>query len=162
MLLSLEHCSLFLTPSCLLAVICCAPCSLHPVVYRGGPDARKLIRQWEWEWPSSSVMDQLDAVRREEGITDVNAVHPSLLVRAGTAGGPTTRRQFKFNILITTFEFIVADANILSRVPFSALVVDEAQRLKNSSSMLLERLSLFHIPRKLLLTGTPIQKSGMH
>jgi SNF2 family DNA or RNA helicase len=106
-------------------------------------------------------MDQLDAVRREEGITDVNAVHPSLLVRAGTAGGPTTRRQFKFNILITTFEFIVADANILSRVPFSALVVDEAQRLKNSSSMLLERLSLFHIPRKLLLTGTPIQKSGM-
>jgi len=136
--------------------------SLHPVVYRGGPEARKLIRQWEWSWPAATHLDELDPVRQQEGV-DVKLLHPSLAVRgAGPNGGAAAvqRRHYKFNVLITSYEFVVMDSALLSRVPFAALIIDEAQRLKNNSSLLFEKLSQqFNIPRKLLLTGTPIQNN---
>ncbi len=118
-----------------------------------------MIREWEWEWPSAAAMDELDEIRRQEGV-DVKVLHPSLAVRgAGPGVGMTQRRQHKFNVLVTSYEFVQMDSTLLMRVPFSALVIDEAQRLKNNASSLFEKLQQFHIPRKLLLTGTPIQNN---
>mmetsp|Transcript_6483 Transcript_6483/g.12211 ORF Transcript_6483/g.12211 Transcript_6483/m.12211 type:complete len:1937 (+) Transcript_6483:1878-7688(+) len=70
------------------------------------------------------------------------------------------RQHFtKFHILITTFEIIMKDLDVLSRIEWKALIVDEAHRLKNDSSRLFKELQ--SVPRDfcLLLTGTPLQNS---
>jgi chromodomain-helicase-DNA-binding protein 7 len=40
-------------------------------------------------------------------------------------------RFYKFNVLITTFEMIMQDRSVLQPIDWTALVVDEAHRLKN-------------------------------
>jgi len=65
----------------------------------------------------------------------------------------------KFQLLITTYEVVLKDVNILSKIRWKALIVDEAHRLKNIKSKLFE--DLMSVPRDwcLLLTGTPLQNS---
>ncbi|KAL0488715.1 chromodomain-helicase-DNA-binding protein, partial [Acrasis kona] len=65
--------------------------------------------------------------------------------------------MFKFNVLITTYETILAEQSSLNKIQWQMLVVDEAHRLKNKNSKLMESLKCFHAKHKLLLTGTPIQ-----
>jgi SNF2 family DNA or RNA helicase len=62
----------------------------------------------------------------------------------------------KFHVLITTYEVVLKDIAVLSKIKWKALLVDEAHRLKNASSKLFEELAL--VPREycVLLTGTPI------
>ncbi|PKI77868.1 hypothetical protein CRG98_001755 [Punica granatum] len=52
------------------------------------------------------------------------------------------------------------DQEFLSQIPWHYTVIDEAQRLKNPSSVLYKVLmELFLMPRRLLMTGTPIQNN---
>jgi len=132
--------------------------SLYAIVYRGGPDSRKMMREYEWKWPSISDMDALESMRMEEGVDSNTDLLPQEKL-SGVASSRLVRRTFKFNVMITSYEYIINDFAWLSRIPFAALIIDEAQRLKNSSSKLFERLSLFKIPRKLLLSGTPLQNA---
>jgi SNF2 family DNA or RNA helicase len=70
------------------------------------------------------------------------------------------RKHFtKFQLLITTYEVVLKDVNILTKIHWKALIVDEAHRLKNIKSKLFEDLA--SVPRDwcLLLTGTPLQNS---
>ncbi|XP_039315774.2 chromodomain-helicase-DNA-binding protein 1-like isoform X1 [Saimiri boliviensis] len=65
----------------------------------------------------------------------------------------------RFHVLLTTYEICLKDASFLKSFPWSVLVVDEAHRLKNQSSLLHKTLSEFSVVFSLLLTGTPIQNS---
>eukprot|EP00276_Gloeochaete_wittrockiana_P007482 CAMPEP_0184664646 /NCGR_PEP_ID=MMETSP0308-20130426/53797_1 /TAXON_ID=38269 /ORGANISM="Gloeochaete witrockiana, Strain SAG 46.84" /LENGTH=1546 /DNA_ID=CAMNT_0027108181 /DNA_START=71 /DNA_END=4711 /DNA_ORIENTATION=+ len=68
--------------------------------------------------------------------------------------------QLPFNVLLTSYEMVILDMNHLRRFPWKYLVVDEAQRLKNHESKLFVTLNKqYLIPRKLLLTGTPLQNN---
>lgn len=64
-----------------------------------------------------------------------------------------------FHVLLTTYEVSLKDASFLKSFHWSVLVVDEAHRLKNQSSLLHKTLSEFSVVFSLLLTGTPIQNS---
>ncbi|KAM6169121.1 chromodomain-helicase-DNA-binding protein 1-like isoform 4-T4 [Erethizon dorsatum] len=64
-----------------------------------------------------------------------------------------------FHVLLTTYEICLRDASFLKSFSWSVLVVDEAHRLKNQSSLLHKTLSEFSVVFSLLLTGTPIQNS---
>ncbi|XP_076907787.1 ATP-dependent helicase BRM-like isoform X2 [Bidens hawaiensis] len=66
------------------------------------------------------------------------------------------RRQ-KFNVLVTTYEFIMFDKSKLSRVDWKYIVIDEAQRMKDRDSVLARDLDKYRCQRRLLLTGTPLQ-----
>ncbi|NXY91472.1 CHD1L protein, partial [Alcedo cyanopectus] len=54
---------------------------------------------------------------------------------------------------------LTEDAGVFFSFNWAALVVDEAHRLKNQSSLLYKTLSEFSVSFSLLLTGTPIQNS---
>ncbi|KJZ80588.1 hypothetical protein HIM_00438 [Hirsutella minnesotensis 3608] len=65
----------------------------------------------------------------------------------------------KFNVLVTSYEFILQDWQFLQSIKWQVLAVDEAHRLKNRESQLYARLVGFGIPCKVLITGTPIQNN---
>nr|XP_043631427.1 protein CHROMATIN REMODELING 4 isoform X2 [Erigeron canadensis] len=67
--------------------------------------------------------------------------------------------SFKFNVLLTTYEMVLADSTHLRGVPWEVLVVDEGHRLKNASSKLFGLLNTFSFQHRVLLTGTPLQNN---
>jgi len=69
------------------------------------------------------------------------------------------RGKVKFHVLLTTYEYILADAAFLSQIKWQFMAVDEAHRLKNKESQLYARLMDFGAPSRLLITGTPVQNN---
>ncbi|KAL1500937.1 hypothetical protein ABEB36_006353 [Hypothenemus hampei] len=80
-------------------------------------------------------------------------------------GTPAVRRSIqsqmraaKFNILVTTYEYIIKDKSVLSKVPFKYMIIDEGHRMKNHHCKLTQVLNTHYLaPHRLLLTGTPLQ-----
>ena len=66
-------------------------------------------------------------------------------------------QPMQFNILVTTYEFIMRDRAKLSKVDWQYLIIDEAQRMKDRESKLAKDLDKFRSARRLLLSGTPLQ-----
>lgn len=65
----------------------------------------------------------------------------------------------KFNVLLTSYEYILADATFLGQIKWQFMAVDEAHRLKNRESQLYVKLLEFKAPSRLLITGTPVQNT---
>ncbi|CAM6084117.1 unnamed protein product [Calypogeia fissa] len=68
--------------------------------------------------------------------------------------------ETKFNVLVTHYDLIMRDKAFLKKIRWHYMIVDEGHRLKNHDCMLSRTLvNGYHIRRRLLLTGTPIQNS---
>ncbi|KAH8740235.1 hypothetical protein FG386_001510 [Cryptosporidium ryanae] len=68
-------------------------------------------------------------------------------------------RKMKFNVCLTTFDFIVREGNALQSIQWKHIIVDEGHRLKNSKSKFHVILHDFNSHNRLLLTGTPLQNN---
>ncbi|KAF7684114.1 putative global transcription activator SNF2L1 [Astathelohania contejeani] len=68
-------------------------------------------------------------------------------------------KKSRFDVCITTFEMCLSATNILKKIKWSYIIIDEAHRLKNESSMLSKVVRLFESDHRLLLTGTPLQNN---
>jgi len=65
-----------------------------------------------------------------------------------------------FNVCLVTYEYVVRGKNLLKRVHWQHLIIDEGHRIKNHESKLSVVLHTYYTSRnRLLLTGTPLQNS---
>ena len=63
-----------------------------------------------------------------------------------------------FQVLLTTYEYIIKDRPVLSKVKWNYMIVDEGHRMKNNQSKLSYTLTTYYNCRfRLILTGTPLQ-----
>ncbi|KOS17504.1 Chromatin structure-remodeling complex subunit snf21 [Escovopsis weberi] len=82
-------------------------------------------------------------------------------------GPPNTRklqqekiRQGRFQVLLTTYEYIIKDRPILSKIKWFHMIIDEGHRMKNTQSKLSATIQQFYTTRfRLILTGTPLQNN---
>lgn len=89
---------------------------------------------------------------------------PSILTLS-YKGSPQHRRSTsyqikagKFNVILTTYEYVMKDKAILSKVRWKYMIVDEGHRMKNHHCKLTQVLNThYNAPHRILLTGTPLQ-----
>ncbi|KAJ5512317.1 HAS subgroup [Penicillium fimorum] len=82
-------------------------------------------------------------------------------------GPPNARKQQQqqirwgnFQVLLTTYEYIIKDRPVLSKIKWTHMIVDEGHRMKNTQSKLSSTLSTYYTSRyRLILTGTPLQNN---
>ena len=100
-------------------------------------------------------------------VRELNAWAPSL-VKVVYRGDPNTRRHLQatamrpgtFQVLLTTYEFVVKDQSVLSRTSWLYIIMDEGHRMKNAHCKLAMTLGVRYRSRsRLLLTGTPLQNN---
>ena len=62
--------------------------------------------------------------------------------------------------MITSYEVAIRDTKKINMIaPFSYVIVDEGQRLKNRKCALIKNLKCIEADNRLLLSGTPIQNN---
>ncbi|KAF9113981.1 hypothetical protein BGX27_000374 [Mortierella sp. AM989] len=72
----------------------------------------------------------------------------------------TEIRHRNFQVLLTTYEYVIRDRPILSKIKWVYLIIDEGHRLKNANSKLFITLTQHYSSRyRLILTGTPLQNN---
>jgi len=82
-------------------------------------------------------------------------------------GDPGTRKELaqqmryeKFNVVLTTYEYIMKDRNVLGRIIWQYIIVDEGHRMKNYKCKFALTLGQqYQSAHRLLLTGTPLQNN---
>ncbi|KAK4123860.1 hypothetical protein N657DRAFT_573407 [Parathielavia appendiculata] len=69
-------------------------------------------------------------------------------------------RQGRFQVLLTTYEYIIKDRPLLSKIKWFHMIIDEGHRMKNSNSKLSATIQQYYSTRyRLILTGTPLQNN---
>jgi ATP-dependent helicase STH1/SNF2 len=69
-------------------------------------------------------------------------------------------RWGQFQVLLTTYEFVIKDRPLLSKIKWLHMIVDEGHRMKNAKSKLSQTITDYYTTRyRLILTGTPLQNN---
>ncbi|KAJ1628926.1 SNF2 family N-terminal domain-containing protein [Pavlovales sp. CCMP2436] len=64
-----------------------------------------------------------------------------------------------FDICITTYEVCISEKSAIKKIKWSYLIIDEAHRIKNETSVLSQVVRMFETANRLLITGTPLQNN---
>lgn len=80
---------------------------------------------------------------------------------------PHTADYLKFDVLVTTYDTLIGDFDIIGQIPWRVAVVDEAHRLRNIKGKLLECMKeisargtlQYGFQSRVLMTGTPLQNN---
>jgi len=78
---------------------------------------------------------------------------------------PRNAEFLKFHVLVTTYDTLIGDFDVIGQIPFRVAVVDEAHRLRNQKGKLLECMKEISVKgtqqhgyqSRVLMTGTPLQ-----
>jgi len=73
----------------------------------------------------------------------------------------STASNNQFGVIITTYEMLTAATSMLTHRTYSYVILDEAQRIKNETSLIGQAVRKLRSVNKLLITGTPLQ-NDMH
>ena len=80
-------------------------------------------------------------------------------------GSPNQRRAVqhqirsgRFNVLVTTYEYVIREKAILSKLRWKYMIIDEGHRMKNHNNKLTTTINTcYYTAHRILLTGTPLQ-----
>ena len=65
----------------------------------------------------------------------------------------------RFDVIITTYQTALRDVNLLERMEFEYIVLDESQQIKNRESKVFQAVNKLNAHHKISLSGTPIENS---
>lgn len=82
-------------------------------------------------------------------------------------GSPAQRKDLaheirigNFQVVLTTYEYIIKERPLLSKFHYSHMIIDEGHRMKNAQSKLSITLKQYYRTKnRLILTGTPLQNN---
>ena len=74
-------------------------------------------------------------------------------------GGSFARACAQADVVVTGYSLLVKDFRLLADLSFSALVLDEAQTIKNPDTQAARAARALDVPVKVALTGTPLENS---
>merc|ERR1719412_1393819 len=80
-------------------------------------------------------------------------------------GSPNQRRAVqgqirsgRFNVLVTTYEYVIREKAILCKLRWKYMIIDEGHRMKNHNNKLTTTINTcYTTAHRILLTGTPLQ-----
>jgi len=61
------------------------------------------------------------------------------------------------DLVLTTYQLIARDRDTLSAIPWDALILDEAQHIKNPESQARKAVAAIHADHRFALSGTPVE-----
>ncbi|RLO02394.1 hypothetical protein DYB28_014357, partial [Aphanomyces astaci] len=126
--------------------------SMNCVVYHdseGGAETRAFIRQHEFTYKNQPDYYKRSNVYKVKHRVHLPSSHVDWLHPIGRGNG--------FNVLVTSYQTLMADAELLQEIHWRYVVIDEAHKLKNRDAKLLASLRTFKWDSCLLMTGTPLQ-----
>ncbi|GMG98953.1 hypothetical protein Nepgr_000793 [Nepenthes gracilis] len=112
---------------------------MNVVMYVGTAQARAVIREYEFYYPRSSMKWKKK--------------------KSGQITSENKQERIKFDVLLTSYEMVNADAGSLKPIKWECMIVDEGHRLKNKDSKLFLQLKQYYTTHRVLLTGTPLQNN---
>ncbi|KAG8093796.1 hypothetical protein GUJ93_ZPchr0012g21180 [Zizania palustris] len=127
------------------------------------------LRNWEREFatwsPQMNVVMYFGSASSRENIKKHEfyypRVKPKKLKKKKASPSNEEKRQsrIKFDVLLTSYEMINMDSNVLKTIEWECMIVDEGHRLKNKDSKLFGQLKEYNTKHRVLLTGTPVQNN---
>ncbi|KAL0687147.1 hypothetical protein Bca4012_086824 [Brassica carinata] len=107
---------------------------MNVVMYCGNSQARTVVRDHEFYFPKGH--------NKMIGIS-----------------GESRQDRIKFDVILTSYEMINVDTEVLKPIKWKCMIVDEGHRLKNKNSKLFNSLKQYTSEHRILLTGTPLQNN---
>ncbi|KAG0562176.1 hypothetical protein KC19_9G124000 [Ceratodon purpureus] len=107
---------------------------LNVIEYHGSAKARAIIREYEW--------------------------YTTATEKPGDEGKLPDTRAIKFNVMLTSYEAVIADSSQLRSIPWEVLIVDEGHSLENSESKLFPLLNTYKPSLRVLLTDTALSSQN--
>ena len=92
---------------------------------------------------------------------EVKKFTPSLSyhIHHGNARSRMANELMQHNIIITTYGTLRSDIQILLKINFDYIILDESQAIKNPSSKVTKAASLLNAKNRLCMSGTPLQNN---
>ncbi|MFM1767577.1 MAG: hypothetical protein RJA22_106 [Verrucomicrobiota bacterium] len=88
--------------------------------------------------------------------------HLKVLVLQSGAARHNLRKQIpQHDIIVTNYALLRRDLNDLQKFPFSAVILDEAQFIKNPTAQVTQSVKQLKADQRLALTGTPLENRLM-
>ncbi len=92
---------------------------------------------------------------------EIKRFAPSLQVyrHTGNKRYQDARLLARFDVILTTYQTALRDEELLSRMAFEYIVLDESQQIKNKDSKVFRAINQLDGRHKISLSGTPIENS---
>ncbi len=92
---------------------------------------------------------------------EIKQFAPSLSVysHTGSRRHKDTRIISRFDVILTTYQTVLRDIELMSKLEYEYIVLDESQQIKNKDSKIFKSINRLLSRHKISLSGTPIENS---